>query len=192
MSDGFGHRLRGPIHSIFPGKIFPDKSILTKHIYDISKPPICFPPLTLLFEYQSPEVNLEMGDYYLDGPVFLKSGVSLIGDWSEDDSPYETVFHVHGSGTGADGVINADGVSGAYVSLVMRNTAGSFTTFGDRCTRCRSIRHVTTEAYRNRQLVILKSLIHCADDTATCASGRNTDRVPSTCRFRTNHSTSIL
>ena len=133
-----------------------------------------------------------MGDYYLDGPVFLKSGVSLIGDWSEDDSPYETQFHVHGSGTGADGVINADGVSGAYVSLVMRNIAGSSfnSTFGDRCTPCRSIRHVTAEAYPNMHLVIiLKRFSHCADDTAMSASEVNTDSVSSTHRFRTKHST---
>lgn len=57
-----------------------------------------------------------MGDYYLDGPVFLKSGVSLLGVFSEDDSPYETHFNMHGSSTGADGVINADGVSDAVVS----------------------------------------------------------------------------
>lgn len=56
-----------------------------------------------------------MGDYYLDGPVFLKSGVNLLGVWSEDDSPYETAFIMHGSGTGADGVINAHGVSDILV-----------------------------------------------------------------------------
>lgn len=57
-----------------------------------------------------------MGDYYLNGPVFLKTGVSLLGTFSEDDSPYQTQFNMHGSGTGADGVINAIGVSGALVS----------------------------------------------------------------------------
>lgn len=70
-----------------------------------------------VFGIQTPEVNLIMGDYYLDGPVFLKSGIHLNGIWSEDDSPYETQFSMHGSGTGADGVINADGVSGAMVSF---------------------------------------------------------------------------
>lgn len=69
------------------------------------------------FPSQAPDVNLKMGDYYLDGPVFLKTGIHLNGRWSEDDSPYETQFHMHGSGTGADGVINADGVLGVIVSM---------------------------------------------------------------------------
>ena len=64
--------------------------------------------------FQAPEVNLVSGDYYLDGPVFLKSGISLVGIVS-DDAP-GTGLNLHGSGTGADGVVNADGVSGALVS----------------------------------------------------------------------------
>lgn len=57
-----------------------------------------------------------MGDYYLDGPVYLKSGVDLRGVWSEDDSPYETRFYLHGDPTsGPDGIINADGVTGVDV-----------------------------------------------------------------------------
>lgn len=65
---------------------------------------------------QATTVNLVMGDYYSDGPVFLKTDVNLLGRWSEDDSPYETQFHMHGSSTGADGVINADGVARSVVS----------------------------------------------------------------------------
>lgn len=57
-----------------------------------------------------------MGDYYLDGPVLLKSGIKLVGIVSED-SPFNTAFFVHGSGTGADGVIIADGVSDALVRI---------------------------------------------------------------------------
>ena len=64
-----------------------------------------------------------MGDYYLDGPVFLKTGIHLNGRWSEDDSPFETRFRMHGSGTGADGVINADGVSDAFVSTYLPRRA---------------------------------------------------------------------
>lgn len=60
-----------------------------------------------------------MGDYYLDGPVYLKSGISLLGVFSED-SPFETALSTHGSGTGADGVIVADGVSGVVVSIYRR------------------------------------------------------------------------
>lgn len=47
-------------------------------------------------------MKLEAGDYYLDGPLFLKSGVSLMGDYSEDDAPYTTKFRMHGSGTGPE------------------------------------------------------------------------------------------
>ena len=56
------------------------------------------------------------GDYYLDGPVFLKSGISLVGE-SGEDAPYYTELNLYGSGTGADGVINADGIEGAMVSF---------------------------------------------------------------------------
>ena len=56
------------------------------------------------------------GDYYLDGPVFLKSGISLVGE-SGEGSPYNTELNLHGSGTGADGVINADSIEGAVVSF---------------------------------------------------------------------------
>lgn len=62
-----------------------------------------------------------MGKYYLDGPVFLKSNVSLLGRWSEGASPYETQLEMHGSSTGADGLINADGVSGVVVSTYEHN-----------------------------------------------------------------------
>eukprot|EP00904_Undaria_pinnatifida_P006174 jgi/Undpi1/2687/HiC_scaffold_14.g06065.m1 len=100
-------------------------------------------------EDPAPEVNLEMGDYYLDGPVFLKSGVSLIGDWSEDDSPYETQFHVHGSGTGADGVINADGVSGAYVEAIhVRSNleaSGATGTVGNVCLDIKNSEDITID-----------------------------------------------
>ena len=51
----------------------------------------------------------------MDGPVFLKSGINLVGIVS-DDTPGTTVY-VRESGSGADGVINADGVSGALVSM---------------------------------------------------------------------------
>lgn len=62
-------------------------------------------------------VNLVMGEYYMDGPIFLKSGVDLLGTWSEDDAPYETEFILHGDATvaGTDGVINADGVTDVQV-----------------------------------------------------------------------------
>lgn len=66
---------------------------------------------------KTPEVFLMRGDYYIDGPVFLKSGVRLRGRRSEDGDSIDTWFHLHGSGTGADGMITIDGVSGALVSI---------------------------------------------------------------------------
>lgn len=53
----------------------------------------------------------------MDGPIFLKSGVDLLGRWSEDDSPYETEFILHGDAvfTGTDGIINANGVTDVQV-----------------------------------------------------------------------------
>ena len=71
-------------------------------------------PSHRFFSLQTPEVNLKEGDYHLDGPVFLKTGIHLNGISRESD---RTGFNMHGSGTGADGIINADGVSGALVSI---------------------------------------------------------------------------
>lgn len=83
------------------------------------------PPSSIIFvKCQAPEVNLVMGDYYLDGPVLLKSGISLVGIVSED-SPFITALSVHGTGTGSDGVIVADGVSGALVSTIRPDIGGS-------------------------------------------------------------------
>lgn len=58
-----------------------------------------------------------MGKYYIDGPIFLKSGVDLLGSWSEDDYPYETQLILHGDEqvTGTDGIINAHGVTDVEV-----------------------------------------------------------------------------
>ena len=53
----------------------------------------------------------------MDGPVFLKSGITLLGERVDGGDSYATYFRMHGSGTGADGIINADGVLGALVSI---------------------------------------------------------------------------
>lgn len=72
--------------------------------------------LFTFFTYpQETTVKMVMGKYYTDGPIFLKSGVDLIGRWSEDP-PYETRLIMHGSPTGTDGIIVADNISGVVVS----------------------------------------------------------------------------
>lgn len=68
----------------------------------------------VLVKFQALEVNLLPGGFYVDGPVFLKSGISLVGLDFETGS---VRLLVHGSGTGADGIIVAEGVSGASVSI---------------------------------------------------------------------------
>ena len=60
-------------------------------------------------------MNLITCDFYVDGPVLLKSGIRLVGKRRES-SPSFTDLIVHGSGTSEDGIIVADGVSGALVS----------------------------------------------------------------------------
>ena len=49
--------------------------------------------------------------------MFLKSGITLRGKRVDGGDFYATYLRMHGSGTGADGVINADGVLGALVSI---------------------------------------------------------------------------
>lgn len=58
-----------------------------------------------------------MGAYYIDGPVFLKSGVDFYGDWRDDDPPFATWLYLHDVATSAsvDGIMNADGVSDVTV-----------------------------------------------------------------------------
>lgn len=86
-------------------------------------------------EEQVVDVILELGDFYLDGPVFLKSGVNLRGDSNSEEG--STEFIMHGSGTGADGVINAIGVSGALVEDIRirsnLESAGPVDTVGNVC-----------------------------------------------------------
>ena len=49
--------------------------------------------------------------------MFLKSGITLLGERVDGGDSYATYFRMHGSGTGADGIINADGVLDASVSI---------------------------------------------------------------------------
>ena len=49
--------------------------------------------------------------------MFLKSWITLLGERVDGGDSYATYFRMHGSGTGADGLINADGVLDASVSI---------------------------------------------------------------------------
>lgn len=60
----------------------------------------------------------------MDGPVFLKDGISLLGERTDDSNTYATFLNVHGNGTGADGIINAYGVSDVFVSTNMYTGLG--------------------------------------------------------------------
>jgi len=66
------------------------------------------------------QVNVERGDFFIDGPLFLKSGVSFSGTWS-DDSPGFTFFNLYqgenNGKTSEDAVFVVDGGRG-------RGTAG--------------------------------------------------------------------
>lgn len=66
---------------------------------------------------QGGTVRLQMGAYYIDGPVFLKSGVNFYGDWRDDDPPYATWLYLHDIATSAsvDGIVNGDGVKDVTV-----------------------------------------------------------------------------
>eukprot|EP00904_Undaria_pinnatifida_P002876 jgi/Undpi1/1258/HiC_scaffold_109.g14172.m1 len=96
------------------------------------------------------EVILVEGDYYLDGPVFLKSGISLVGE-SGEGSPYNTELNLHGSGTGADGVINADSIEGAVVQdITVRSnldSAGATGTVGNVCFDVKNSQDITIDEF---------------------------------------------
>eukprot|EP00904_Undaria_pinnatifida_P008259 jgi/Undpi1/4563/HiC_scaffold_18.g07917.m1 len=63
-------------------------------------------------------ITLKKGDYFIDGPVFLKSGVTLDGEYS-DDSPNWTTFLLYEDSntvqTGEDAIMVIDGVE--YISF---------------------------------------------------------------------------
>lgn len=64
------------------------------------------------------KINFRQGDYYLDGPIFLKSGVTLGGGFSDDSPRWPYLRRYDGPNTGntaEDAIIVADGATGAEV-----------------------------------------------------------------------------
>lgn len=64
------------------------------------------------------KVILSMGSYYVDGNIFMKSGVHLEGQFSIDDDPNETTFILEedaGGKTDVDAMIVMDGVTDALI-----------------------------------------------------------------------------
>lgn len=68
----------------------------------------------------SSQITLIEGDYFIDGPIFMKSGVTLDGQW-QDDFPSWTYFVFYegenSASTGEDAVIVMDGVTDAEASI---------------------------------------------------------------------------
>eukprot|EP00904_Undaria_pinnatifida_P008263 jgi/Undpi1/4567/HiC_scaffold_18.g07921.m1 len=66
-------------------------------------------------------ITLIEGDYFIDGPIFMKSGVTLDGQW-QDDFPSWTYFVFYegenSAITGEDAVIVMDGVTDAEIEYV--------------------------------------------------------------------------
>lgn len=63
---------------------------------------------------------MHLGDHYVDGPIFIKSGVTLSGSWI-DESPTFSFLYVYGDSssinTGEDGIIVIDGAIDAEVNI---------------------------------------------------------------------------
>ncbi|CAM9648998.1 unnamed protein product [Ascophyllum nodosum] len=63
-------------------------------------------------------VTLPLGDFLVDGNIYIKSGVSLEGRFSDDDSPFSTNIQLDDSAAGntaVDAIIVIDGIADAKV-----------------------------------------------------------------------------
>lgn len=78
-----------------------------------SSPPRCLP------KHAYTQIDFTNGDYFLDGPIFIKSGVTLNGGYT-DDSPNYPFFRLYDgpntASTTEDAVIVIDGTADAEVS----------------------------------------------------------------------------
>ncbi|CAN0295555.1 unnamed protein product, partial [Ectocarpus sp. 12 AP-2014] len=60
-------------------------------------------------------IKLHFGDYYIDGPIFLKSGVFIDGDWKDEYPSFCWLVLYDGDSntvTGEDAMVVVDGVTG--------------------------------------------------------------------------------
>lgn len=61
---------------------------------------------------------MHLGDHFVDGPIFIKSGVTLSGSWIAESPQFSFLFVYEGSNnrnTGEDGIIVIDGATDAEV-----------------------------------------------------------------------------
>lgn len=68
-----------------------------------------------------------LGDFFIDGPIYMKSGVTLDGSWIDEAPVFSFLWLYEGSNFGnvaEDAVIVVDGVTDAEVGTVQQYVAG--------------------------------------------------------------------
>lgn len=92
-------------------------------------PPDCLadffrrPPL----DNETRQIKLHFGDYYIDGPIFLKSGVFIDGDWKDEYPTFCWLVLYDGDSntvTGEDAMVVVDGVTGGEVCWCCEGAVG--------------------------------------------------------------------
>ena len=66
------------------------------------------------------KIKLELGEYFLDGPIFVKSGVTLSGMYSSDSSSYTELVLYDGANNenaAEEAIIVIADVTGAEVGI---------------------------------------------------------------------------
>eukprot|EP00904_Undaria_pinnatifida_P008258 jgi/Undpi1/4562/HiC_scaffold_18.g07916.m1 len=66
-------------------------------------------------------IEFQLGEYYLDGPIFVKSGVTISGQYSSEFTTYTEFILYEGDNigvSGEDGIIVIDSVTGAEERMV--------------------------------------------------------------------------
>ncbi len=66
---------------------------------------------------------MEVGDFFIDGPLFLKSGVSFSGNWDGDTNSFTTFILYQGDNNGQtteDAIFVVDEGSGGVVSSTVQ------------------------------------------------------------------------
>lgn len=67
------------------------------------------------------QIEFQLGEYYLDGPIFVKSGVTISGQYSSEFTTYTEFILYEGDNigiSGEDGIIVIDSVKGAEERMV--------------------------------------------------------------------------
>ena len=83
------------------------------------------PPSRLRPPESSRKIQMHLGDHFVDGPIFMKSGVTLSGSWIAESPQFSFLSVYEGSSnsnTGETGIIVIDGATDAEVR---KGAAGS-------------------------------------------------------------------